>query len=74
MVLHLIEKGFFSLGNEICRNVIIFGVDMRSSLHIDNKKKDLLILGKGHIQELEHTLAAEILCAINFIENIRNFV
>ena len=47
---------------------------MRSSLHIDNKKKDLLILGKGHIQELEHTLAAEILYAINFIENIRNFV
>ena len=29
------------------QNVIIFGVDMSSSAHIDNKKKDILILGKG---------------------------
>ena len=29
------------------QNVIIFGVDMSSSAHIDNKKKDVLILGKG---------------------------
>ena len=41
------KRGFFSLGNEIGRNVIIFGVDMSSSLHIDNKKKDVLILDKG---------------------------
>ena len=33
------RKGFFSLGNEIGINVIIFGVDMNSSPHIDNKKK-----------------------------------
>ena len=41
------RKGFFSLGNEIGRNVIIFGVDMSSSQHIDNKEKDILVLGKG---------------------------
>ena len=29
------------------RNVIIFGVDMSSSTKIDNRKKDILILGKG---------------------------
>ena len=29
-------------------NVIIFGVDMSSSPYIDNKKKDILILGRGH--------------------------
>ena len=29
------------------QNVIIFGVDMSSSAHIDNKKKDILIFGKG---------------------------
>ena len=40
------RKGFFSLGNEIGRNVIIFEVDMSSSPHIDNKKKDVLILVK----------------------------
>ena len=30
--------GFFSLGNEIGRNVMVFVVDMSSSPHIDNKK------------------------------------
>ena len=29
------------------RNVIIFGTDMSSSLHIDIKGKDTLILGEG---------------------------
>ena len=28
------------------QNVLIFGVDMSSSAHIDNKKKDILVLGK----------------------------
>ena len=32
------REGSFSLGNEIGRNVIIFGVDMSSSSHINNKK------------------------------------
>ena len=29
------------------QNVIIFGVDMNSSVHVDNKGKDILILRKG---------------------------
>ena len=33
------RKGSFSIGNEVGRNVIIFGVYMSSSSHIDNKKK-----------------------------------
>ena len=41
------RKGFFSIGDEVGRNAIIFVPDMSSSLHIDNKKKGLLILGKG---------------------------
>ena len=32
---------------------------MSSSAHIDNKKKDTLIVGKGPTQGLEHTLTAE---------------
>ena len=36
----------FSGGVAFCQNVIIFGVDMSSSAHIDNKKKYILILGK----------------------------
>ena len=59
MVLDLIKKGSYSIGNEVGRNVMIFGVDMRSSSHIDNKKKDILILGKGPTQGLEHTLTAK---------------
>ena len=60
------RKGSYSIGNEIGRNVIIFGVDMSSSSHIDNKKKDILLLGKGPTQGLEHTLAAEELYSIIF--------
>ena len=41
------RKGSYSIGDEIGKNVIIFGVDMSSSTKIDNKKKDILILGKG---------------------------
>ena len=32
---------------------------MSSSVHVDNKKKDILILGKGPAQRLEHRLTAE---------------
>ena len=32
---------------------------MSSSAHIDNQKKDILVLGKGPTQGLEHTLTAE---------------
>ena len=31
-------------------NVLIFGVDMSSLSHIDNKKKDILVLRKGLTQ------------------------
>ena len=53
------RKGSYSTGDDNDRNIIIFGVDMRSSPHIDNKKKDILILSKGPTQGLVHTLAAE---------------
>ena len=39
---------------------------MSSSAHIDNKKKAILILGKGQTQGLEHTLTAEKMYSINF--------
>ena len=32
---------------------------MSSFVHVDNTKKDILILGKGPTQDLEHTLTAE---------------
>ena len=36
----------------IGKNVIIFGVDMSPSVHIDNKNKDILILGEGLTQPI----------------------
>ena len=64
------RKWFYSIGDEIGRNVTIFGVDMRLSSHIDNKKT----LGKGPTHGLEHSLAREKLYSINFTKKIRNFV
>ena len=32
------------------KNVIIFGADMSSTVHIDNKGKDILIFGEGPTQ------------------------
>ena len=73
MVLDLIGKDFFLLGNEIDRNVKTFGVDMSSSPRIDNKKKYISILGKCPTQGLEHTLTAEKLYSSNFTENNKKF-
>ena len=40
---------------------------MNSSIHVDNKGKDILILGKGPTQGLgEHSLTAEKMYFINF--------
>ena len=48
--LYLLPSGRFG------RNVIIFGVDISSSVHVDDKGKDILILGKGPTQGLsEHS-------------------
>ena len=53
---------------------MIFGVNMSSSMHIDNKKKDILILGKGPKQELDDTtLTAEAQYSINSSRSNRTF-
>ena len=54
------RKGNYSIGNEIGRNVIIFGVDMCSSPHIDNKKKYILIIGECSTQGLNIHLLKKI--------------
>ena len=46
---------------------------MSSSAHIDNKKKDILVLGKGPTQGLEHTLTAEKMYSINFTVTKKNY-
>ena len=44
------------------RKVIVFGADMNSSTKIDNRKKDISILGKDPAQRLEHILSADKKC------------
>ena len=45
---------------------------MSSSVNIDNKKKDILVLGVEPTQGLEHTLTAEKMYSINFnVSNIK---
>ena len=47
---------------------------MNSSPHIDNKRKDILILGKCPTQALgEHSLTGEKLYSINFTKEKTNF-
>ena len=46
---------------------------MTSSTKIDNRKKDILILGKGPTQGLEHTPSAEKMFSINFTEHNKKF-
>ena len=46
---------------------------MSSSAHIDNKKKDISVLGKGPTQGLEHTLTAEKMYSISFTVTKKKF-
>ena len=61
------KEAFSRLSGEFGNNVIIFGVDTSSSAHVDNKKKDILILGGGPTQELHGTIiTAEKMYSVNF--------
>ena len=53
------REGFSFPSGGFGQNVLIFGIDKSFSTHIDNKKKDILVLGIGPTQGLEHTLTAE---------------
>ena len=49
---------------------MIFGADMHSSVHANNKKNNILVLGKDFIQEINGiTIYAEKVYLINFTEN-----
>ena len=68
------DRGFFIFGDGFGKNVKIFGVDISSSTKIDNRKKDILILGKGPTQVLDGTtLLTEELCSINFTANGKKY-
>ena len=68
------KSGFSFPGDGFGQNVIIFGVNMSSSAHVDSKKKNILILGKRLEQGLEHTLTAEKMYSINFTVTEKKFL
>ena len=56
------------------KNTISFGIDISSSVHIDNKNKYILILGKGPTQGLDKTtLTPETEYSITFSRSQRKF-
>ena len=67
------RSSFTFFGCRFGKNVLIFGVDMSSSALVDNKEKDILVLGKGPTQGLEHTLTAEKMYSINFTLTKKKF-
>ena len=46
---------------------------MSSPIHVDNKKKDILVLGRGPTQGLESTLAVGKMYSINFTVTRKKF-
>ena len=68
------RKGEFSFGNGFGRSCIIFGADLSSSSHANNKKNNILVLGKDFVQGINGTtIYAEKLYSINFTENNKKF-
>ena len=67
------KESFSFSGGRYGQNVLIFGVDMSFSTHIDNNKKYILVLGWGRMQGLEHMLTAEKMYSINFTEKNKKF-
>ena len=73
MVLDLIDMTFLHTSGGSGSNVIIFGIEMSSFTKTDNRKEDVLVLGKGPTQVLQHTLFAKKMYSINFTKNIKKF-
>ena len=72
--------GFDARGNflfpdgSFAQIVIIFGVDMSSPVHANNKTKDILVLGEGVAQGLDDTTrTAEKKYSINFTKSNASF-
>ena len=68
------RHGEFSFGNGLGKNCIIFGTDLSSSSHANNKKNNILVLGKDFVQGINDTIIyAEKLYKINFTEKNKKF-
>ena len=74
-ILIFMNADILDMALDLIEKELIFGVDMSFSVHIDNKKKDILVLVEGPTQELDGTtLIAEKKYLINFTENNKKIV
>ena len=74
-ILILMNADILDMALDLIEKELIFGVDMSFSVHIDNKKKDILVLVEGPTQESDGTtLIAEKKYLINFTENNKKIV
>ena len=66
---HIVKQGNFNRTTN-ARNVIIFGVDMSSSIHATNRANNIYVMGKEFIQGINDTnIYAEKLFHNNFTEH-----
>ena len=72
MVLVRCTSQFSQPDSSWCKKKIIFGVNNSSSVHVNNKKKNILVLGEAPAQRLDATtITAEAKYFINF-KKLRN--
>ena len=67
------RSSFSFSGSGFGQNLLIFGVDMSSSAHIDNKKKDILVLEKGPTHGLDYILTVEKMYSHNLTVTKKKF-
>ena len=68
------HRSFLLPSDGFGHNVITFSVDMSSSVHVDKKEKDILILGESPIQGSDGTtLTAEKKYSISFTVTGKKF-
>ena len=69
------RKDEFSFENGLGKNCILFGADLSSSSHANNKKNNVLVLGKDFAQGINGSaIYTEKLYSINFTEKNNHFV
>ena len=69
------SKGESSFGSRgFGKNVIVFGVDLTNSAHANNRKNNIVVLGKDFVRGMNGTkIYVEKLYSINFTENNKKF-
>ena len=71
---HVRKEGNFD-HTTLARNVIIFGVDMSFSKHVNNKANNIYVMGKDYIQKInDTTIYAEKMFYRNFTDPGKKFI